>query len=166
MTPRSQPLHSTDQLAPRVLFHDNKEYTMPTLTGLFTIGHAEQRVTASGTPTLQLSLAYDYGRKGDDGRKPTQWVRAAIFGKQAEAMAPYLTKGKQIEASIRDLHVTEYTKRDGNHGAALEGVAEFLSFARGPRDDAQPAPRQPAPQQRATAAQSSGFDGMDDDITF
>lgn len=50
---------------------------MPTLTGLFTIGHAEQRTTASGTPTLQLSLAYDYGRKGEDGRKPTQWVRAA-----------------------------------------------------------------------------------------
>lgn len=137
---------------------------MPTLTGLFTIGHAESRTTQSGTDTLRLSLAYDYGRKGEDGRKPTQWVRAAIFGKQAEALAPYLTKGKQIEASIRDLHVTEYTKRDGSHGAALEGVADFLSFARGPRDDAQP--RQPEPQQRAPAAQGGGFGEMDNEIPF
>lgn len=136
---------------------------MPTLTGLFTIGHAESRTTQSGTDTLQLSLAYDYGRKGEDGRKPTQWVRAAIFGKQASALAPYLTKGKQVELCIRDLHVTEFQKKDGSQGSALEGVADFLSFARGPRDDAQQQARPQHVQQPARPApqQSSGFDDMD-----
>ena len=68
---------------------------MATLTGLFTLGRdAETRVTQGGTTVVQLAVAYNYGRKGEDGKKPSQWVRASMFGKQAETLAPYLTKGK------------------------------------------------------------------------
>ena len=42
---------------------------MATLTGLFTIGRdAETRVTQGGTTVVQLAVAYNYGRKGDDGK--------------------------------------------------------------------------------------------------
>ena len=79
---------------------------MATLTGLFTLGRdAETRVTQGGTTVVQLAVAYNYGRKGDDGKKPSQWVRASMFGKQAEALIPYLTKGKQVSLVIRDLHI-------------------------------------------------------------
>lgn len=139
---------------------------MATLTGLFTLGRdAETRVTGSGTTVVQLAVAYNYGRKGDDGKKPSQWVRASMFGKQAEALAPHLTKGKQVSLVIRDLHIATFQKQDGSTGTSLEGVADFDDFARGIKQDA-PAPR-PAPPPPPAAAQGSGFDDMGgDEIPF
>lgn len=144
---------------------------MTTLTGLFTIGRdAETRATSGGTIVVQLNAAYNYGRKGDDGNRPTQWVRLSMFGKQAEALAPYLTKGKQVSLIVRDLHVATFQKQDGSTGTSLEGVADFDDFARGQRQDgAAPSPA-PAPrQQRAPAPrQGGGFEDMGDvtDIPF
>jgi single-strand DNA-binding protein len=141
---------------------------MAQLTGLFTLGRdAETRTTQGGTTVVQLAVAYNYGRKGDDGKKPSQWVRASMFGKQAEALAPHLTKGKQVSLVIRDLHIATFQKQDGSTGTSLEGVADFDDFARGVKQDGQapaPAPR-PAPVPPA-ANKSSGFDDMDDDIPF
>jgi single-strand DNA-binding protein len=143
---------------------------MATLTGLFTLGRdAETRVTNGGTTIVQLAVAYNYGRKGDDGKKPSQWVRASMFGKQAEALAPHLTKGKQVSLIIRDLHIATFQKNDGTAGTSLEGVADFDDFARGqPQGEAQRQPAQrPAPQKPAAQKQAgSGFEDMDDDIPF
>ena len=145
---------------------------MATLTGLFTLGRdAETRVTQGGTTVVQLAVAYNYGRKGEDGKKPSQWVRASMFGKQAETLAPYLTKGKQVSLVIRDLHIATFQKQDGTTGTSLEGVADFDDFARGPKQEGAapaPAPRPapaPPPAQRQTAG--SGFDEFDDaDVPF
>jgi single-strand DNA-binding protein len=143
---------------------------MAQLTGLFTLGRdAETRVTQSGTTVIQLAIAYNYGRKGDDGKKPTQWVRASMFGKQAEALAPHLTKGKQVSLVVRDLHIVTFQKQDGTTGASLEGVADFDDFARGnPTGGDSPRQPDPLPKQRQAPAPrpASGFDDMDDDIPF
>ena len=141
---------------------------MTTLTGLFTLGRdAELRTTADSQQVASLALAYNYGRKGEDGKKPSQWVRASMFGKQAEALVPYLTKGKQVSLVIRDLHIATFQKQDGSTGTSLEGVADFDDFARGPKQEgAAPAPRPapaPPPAQRSAG---SGFDDMDSDIPF
>ena len=141
---------------------------MAQLTGLFTLGRdAETRTTQGGTTVVQLAVVYNYGRKGEDGRKPSQWVRASMFGKQAEALAPHLTKGKQVSLVIRDLHIATFQKQDGSTGTSLEGVADFDDFARGQPQGDTPAPRQPQRQAPAPAPRpSSGFEGMDDDIPF
>ena len=156
---------------------------MAQLTGLFTLGRdAETRTSQNGTVVVNLAVAYNYGRKGDDGKKPTQWVRASMFGKQAETLAPYLIKGKQVSLVIRDLHIATFQKQDGSTGTSLEGVADFDDFARGPKQEGaapaaapRPAPAmdfpenpsyrtapRPAPAPRA----ASGFDEMDSDIPF
>lgn len=143
---------------------------MATLTGLFTLGRdAETRVTQNGTTVITLAVAYNYGRKGDDGKKPSQWVRASMFGKQAEALIPYLTKGKQVSLVIRDLHIATFQKQDGSTGTSLEGVADFDDFARKPKEvgDA-PAPAQkPAPRPAPPPSAGSGFDEFDSsDVPF
>ena len=141
---------------------------MASLTGVFTIGRdAEKRVSPNGTTVVQMSVAYNYGRKGDDGNRPSQWVRVAMFGKQAESLAPYFLKGKQVSLVIRDPHIATFQKQDGSAGTSLEGVADFDDFVRGPKQDGQSAPA-PAPrQQRAAAPQGGGgFEDMDDDIPF
>ena len=152
---------------------------MAQLTGLFTLGRdAETRVTQGGTTVVQLAVAYNYGRKGDDGKKPSQWVRASMFGKQAEALAPHLTKGKQVSLVIRDLHITTFQKQDGSSGTKL--VARVLDVELGARQDAAPAhapasrpappPQRQAPTPAPPPAQrsaGSGFDDMgDDEIPF
>lgn len=139
---------------------------MAQLTGLFTIGRdAEARTTNNGTVVVNVAVAYNYGRKDADNKKPSQWVRVAMFGKQAETLAPYLLKGKQVSLVIRDLHIATFQKQDGSTGTSLEGVADFDDFARGPKQDGQaaapPAPRPPAPPPAPRA--SSGFDDLDDD---
>lgn len=135
---------------------------MATMSGLFTLGRdAELKTTPSGTHVCEMALAYDYGQKGQDGRKPTQWIRAALWGKQGEVLAQWLTKGKQISATLEDVHVRTYRKSDGTEGASLEGKAIQIEFARGnPRQDDAPPPQR---QQRQPPA-SSGFD--DGDVPF
>jgi single-strand DNA-binding protein len=146
---------------------------MATLIALFTLGKdAELRATPSGDQVATLALAYNWGRKGQDGKTPTQWVEASLWGKQAESLAQYLLKGKQIEAVIDDPHIETYDGRNGP-GHKLVGKILTLKFARdGQRQEAAAAPA-PAPeprQQRQAPAPaprpSSGFDDMDDDIPF
>ena len=55
---------------------------------------AELRFTAAGDAVCSVPVAVDYGRKGQDGKKPTQWYEVTLWGKQAEGLAEYLTKGK------------------------------------------------------------------------
>lgn len=149
---------------------------MATLTGLFTLGRdAEIKHTGSGTVVVHMNAAYNYGRKGDDGRKPTQWIRLAMFGRQAESLAPHLTKGKQVSLIVCDVHINTYTKQDGTEGVSLEGVADFDDFARGQAKqqdqgyggNSQPA-RQPAPQRQAPPPQraASGFEDGFEDVPF
>ena len=141
---------------------------MAQLTGLFTLGRdAETRVTQGGTTVVQLAVAYNYGRKGEDGKKPSQWVRASMFGKQAEALAPHLTKGKQVSLVIRDMHIATFQKQDGSTGTSLEGVADFDDFARGATQQGTQAPPPPPPRPAPAPRASSGFDEFDSsDVPF
>lgn len=137
----------------------------------------ELRYTPEGKAVAELALACNYGRKGEDGNYPTQWVRASLWDKQAEALAEYLTKGKGLVLILRDVHVREF---DGKNGPSysLEGTVVNLEFAAGERAEGggqaaratAPAPRQEQrPQQRPAArppAQSTGFDDMDSDIPY
>lgn len=75
-------------------------------SNVFRLGKdAAVRFTANGDPVCGLSLAYDVGFGQN---KQTQWLDAALFGKTAESLAPYLLKGKQIYAELDDLRLEEY----------------------------------------------------------
>lgn len=98
------------------------------LTKAFRIGNDPKiRFTKNGDAVLSLSLAYNYGRKGEDGKKPTQWLDASLWGKQAEALAPYLQKGGHIVASVDDLHIEEYEGKNGA-GHKLSGRVAAIEF--------------------------------------
>lgn len=118
---------------------------MANISGIFRIGNDPQlKHTASGDYVISLSLAYNYGMKPQDGNRPTQWLDASLWGKRAEALAQYLTKGSQIYAVISDPHIEEYQKRDGTAGVKIAGRIDAIEFASSP--SAAPAPRQaPAP---------------------
>ncbi|MEG5263273.1 single-stranded DNA-binding protein [Pseudomonas sp. JDS28PS106] len=147
---------------------------MPTLTDIGRLGRdAELRFTPGGDAVCNLALACEYGRKGQDGKRPTQWIDATLWGKQAEALAPYLVKGQQLHFTIEDAHVETFPKSDGTQGIKLTGRVIVIKFAGSPpqQDQQQPARQQqrppqqsrPAPQQNQQAAPPESFD---DDIPF
>ena len=157
---------------------------MLTAYGLARLGRdCEIRYTPDGTAVANISLAFNYGRKGEDGKRPSQWVDGALFGKLAEALAPYLLKGTSAVVSMDDLHVETFDKRDGGQGTKLVARISTIELAIVPKDGAAPVPAArtaapapapapsrapaPAPQRQGSApVPSTGWDDMDSDIPF
>lgn len=146
---------------------------MAQLFGLARIGRdAELRCTSDGTPVLGVALAFNYGKKGQDGRKPTQWVEASIWRQRAEALAPYLLKGTSVSVTVDDIHIETFQRSDGGQGVKLVGVVSSIEFAGSPQQaqqQTQAAPPQQPPPRRPPApavAPAGNLSDMDDDIPF
>lgn len=142
------------------------------LIGLVRLGRdAEVRFAPNGDPVAGFSGAFNYGRKQEDGRRPAQWVEFTLWGKRAEALAPYLTKGSQVEVFASEVHIETYDKRDGSPGFKLVARVDDLQLVSS-REDSAPAAAPaaapaPAPAARRPAQSSkTAFDDMDDDIPF
>lgn len=159
--------------------------------GLMRIGRdPEMRHLNDGTPVMNLALAVNYGKRGQDGNRPTQWIEAAMFGDRAEKLAQYMVKGSAHCFTLSDVRIDVYDKRDGS-GQGYKLAARVDDVELGPRNDsaAQPRQQQPsaparqqeqggyrssaqrtapaaAPTPRPAPAPSSGFEDMDDDIPF
>ena len=154
---------------------------MPQLFGFARIGRdTEVRETPNGDPVANVSLAFNYGKKGDDNKRPTQWVDGVIWGNRADALAEYLVKGQGVAVTLDDVHIETFTKSDGVEGHKLVGKITQIELAgsapqqQGSGQQRAPARQQTqqrpaATQQRAPARQTApagGFDDMDDDIPF
>lgn len=144
---------------------------MAQLFGLARVGRdVEIRYTQDGTPVAGVALAFNYGKKGSDGNKPTQWVEAAIWRQRAEALAPYLLKGTKVCVTVDDIHIETYQRQDGGSGVKLVGVISAIEFAGSPPQGQVQPQRQaaPPPQQRPAAPQApaANLADMDDDIPF
>lgn len=149
---------------------------MAQMFGVARIGRdAEVRFTAGGDAVVSLSLAFEYGKKVD-GKKPTQWVDGALWGKRGEAMAPYLLKGQQVGVTLDDVHIETFTKSDNTQGVKLSGKVSSIEFAGSPPQQSQQAPRQQAatpqsarqqPPPRTQQSQPApDYDSFDDQIPF
>ena len=137
------------------------------LTALARLGRdAEVRHTPKGEAVANLALAINYGRKGSDGNRPTQWVEASLWGARAESLAPHLMKGKLLYVVIEEPHIETYDGKNGQ-GHKLVGRIASLEFAGGKGDGQQSEPQQrQQPTQRQQPQHSSGFGDFDDDIPF
>ena len=141
---------------------------MPSFNRITIVGHlgrdAEQRFTPQGLAVASFSVATTEKRK--DGEKTT-WFRVSLFGKQAENVAQYLTKGKLVFVEGR-LRQEEYTTKDGATRTALEVNATDLQLISGPNDTPRAEAARPASAPQAPAKPSAAvtYTGDDDDIPF
>ena len=137
--------------------------------GICRIGNDPQlKQTESGTAYTRLSLAYTYY----DKEKKTQWIDAALIGKKAEAVTPYLERGNQVCVTLDNLRIEEYTNKDGEMKNKLSATIGDIELVNNKKEDdgksqrvtkPEPARQAPKPAPKPTG---TGFDDLDDDIPF
>jgi single-strand DNA-binding protein len=99
---------------------------------------AELRFTGSGTPVAKFSVATTESFKGRDRerKEETEWHRINLWGKSAETLAQYLTKGKQVYIEGR-LKTQKWKDKEGADRTTVEVTADRVTLlGGGPRRDA------------------------------
>src|SRR5262245_38231777 len=76
---------------------------------------AELRFTPAGAAVATLSMATTetWNDKAGQRQERTEWHRVVLWGKSAESLTEYLTKGKQIYVEGR-LQTRQWDDKDGN----------------------------------------------------
>ena len=117
---------------------------------------AELRRTGNGDVVLGFSVAVDNGKDKNGNKRDSTWFDCSIWGKRAESLERYITKGTKVVLTGRP------TAREHNGKAYLGISVNDLTFMGGnskgePRQDNYQAPQQPEHQ---------GFDDRLDDVPF
>lgn len=75
----------------------------------------ELRYTPGGVAvaTLNLATTETWNDKAGKRQEKTEWHRIVLWGKTAEALAEYLTKGKQVSVTGK-LQTRQWDDKDGN----------------------------------------------------
>ncbi len=89
----------------------------------------ETRVTAGGLTIAKLGLAVSrvYSTKDGERREETTFVDVDCFGKQAETLAKYMSKGKPLMIEGR-LKLDQWESNDGQKRSKLGVVLESFQF--------------------------------------
>jgi len=93
---------------------------------------AELRYTPGGAAVATLNLATTevWNDKGGQRQEKTEWHRVIVWGKQAETLQEYLTKGKQIYVEGR-LQTRQWDDKDGNKKYTTEIKADRVTLLGG-----------------------------------
>lgn len=99
------------------------------------IGHLgaapELRFTQGGQPVLSMRLATtEKWSKDGERQERTDWHSVSLWGKRAEALEKYLTKGSRIAVEGR-VQYRQHEDRDGNKRTATEIVASDIELLGG-----------------------------------
>ena len=86
---------------------------------------AELKYTSGGTAvaTLNMATTETWKDKSGDRQDKTEWHRIVLWGKTAEKLAEYLTKGKQVYIEGR-LQTRQWDDKDGNKRYTTEVVGD------------------------------------------
>jgi single-strand DNA-binding protein len=91
----------------------------------------ELRYTPQGNAVASFSIASNTVRNTAQGQqKKTDWFNVSAFGKQAETLAKYLTKGSQILVRGK-LTFNLWLSRDGEARVSADVVLQDFEFAGG-----------------------------------
>ena len=122
---------------------------------------AEMRALNDGTPVLSFSVADNQGKD-----KPSIWWNASLFGKRAESLQQYLTKGQQVTV-VGTVSEREFTDKEGNRRKSMDVRVNDLALQGGKREEGERQPSRAARQpQRSAPAGGGGFADMDSDVPF
>lgn len=91
---------------------------------------AELRATASGMAVLTFSVAVNESRKNQrtgEYEDYPNYVDCTMFGRRAESVSRYLTKGTYVALTGR-LHQNRWQNKDGQNRSKLEVTVDNIHF--------------------------------------
>ena len=88
----------------------------------------------SGTAVCKFTVAVDRDFKNKDGNKEADFLNCIIFNKAAEALSPYLTKGKLVGITGR-VQTGNYTNKDGVKVYTFDVMVEKTKFLDSKKQD-------------------------------
>jgi single-strand DNA-binding protein len=93
---------------------------------------SELRYTPGGAAVATLNLATTevWNDRSNQKQEKTEWHRVILWGKQAESLQEYLTKGKQIYVEGR-LQTRQWDDKDGNKRYTTEIKADRITLLGG-----------------------------------
>ena len=125
---------------------------------------AEISYLPSGAAVAKISIAVNRSRKnGDQWVEEVSYFDSAIFGKAAENLRQYLSKGKQIglEGHLKQ----DRWEKDGQKFSRISIIADNVQLLGG-RSDGGGSGNGEAPSATTGQQSSQGGDGDPDDIPF
>ena len=122
------------------------------------------------TPVCDFGLAVNRRYRGQDGETKEEvcYVDIAAFGKQAETLNQYMSKGRPLLVEGR-LRFRQWTTEDGQKRSKLSVVAEGFQFVGGRGEEGGAQSRAPAGRGAARDASPATDEApppTDDDIPF
>src|SRR5207248_5599276 len=93
---------------------------------------AELRYTPGGAAvaTLNMATTETWNDKSGQRQEKTEWHRVVFWGKVAESLTEYLTKGKQVYVEGR-LETRQWNDKDGNKRYTTEIKADRITLLGG-----------------------------------
>ena len=127
---------------------------------------AELRYTPSGAAVATLNMATTevWNDKSGQRQEKTEWHRVVLWGKPAESLAEYLTKGKQIYVEGR-LQTRQWDDKDGNKRYTTEIRGDRIVLLGGGGGRGAPAERSESSGSQLAAPEGAA-PLTDDDIPF
>ena len=134
-----------------------------TITGNLT-RDAELRSLNDGTAVLSFAVADNQGKD-----KTAIFWNCSLFGKRADSLQQYLTKGQQVTV-IGTVSERGWTDKDGNKRKSMDVRVNDIALQGGRREEGerQPSRAAPARQPQRSAAPAGGgrSEDMDDSPPF
>ena len=95
----------------------------------------EIRMTKKGTSVASVTLAVDRDYSADQN-KETDWIDVVAFGKTAEFVEKYFSKGQMAVVTGR-LQIRNWEDKEGNKRRSAEILADHVYFGEGKKDRAE-----------------------------
>ena len=108
------------------------------------------------TSVTRFTVAVDrrFKREGEDS---ADFISCVAFGKTADFVGKYFTKGSRIALTGR-IQTGSYTNKDGNKVYTTDVIAESVEFCESKKGNSTPK------ETKAEATQDDGFENVPDDI--
>ena len=90
-------------------------------------GRRRGKIERAAVATLNLATTEVWNDRNQQRQEKTEWHRVVLWGKQAESLQEYLTKGKQIYIEGR-LQTRQWDDKDGNKRYTTEIKADRITL--------------------------------------
>lgn len=96
----------------------------------------ELRYTGNGIAVTDFSLACNerYNDQQGNSQERTTWYRVTCWRRQAEVVAQYVKRGRQVMVVASRIEANAYEGKDGQPRASLDVTADRVVFLQGSSD--------------------------------